>query len=95
MRIHYSFQWPTLVCDYFKITATEGNGTGETLQQFPLSPQDYVLADRGHCHAGGIHFATRNQAYVAVRLNQDGSRYRLGPEKTQVQSEQERDAVAA
>src|SRR6266700_2386650 len=25
-RIHYSFQWPSLACDYFKITAAEGNG---------------------------------------------------------------------
>src|SRR5438132_4241539 len=55
-RIHYSFQWPSLACDYFKITAAEGNGTGESLQQFPLSPQDYVLADRGYCRANGIHF---------------------------------------
>ena len=69
-RIHYSFQWPTLACDYFKITATEGEGTGESLQQFPLSPQDYVLADRGYCKASGIHFAVRNQAHVVVRLNQ-------------------------
>ena len=73
-RIHYSFQWPSLACDYFKITASEGDGTGEALQQFPLSPQDYVLADRGFCRANGIHFATRHQAYVAVRLNQHGIR---------------------
>lgn len=73
-RIHYSFQWPTLACDYFKITATKGNGTGESLQQFALNPQDYVLADRGYCKATGIHFAVRNQAYVAIRLNQNGIR---------------------
>jgi Transposase DDE domain len=73
-RIHYSFQWPTLACDYFKITATEGEGTGESLQQFPLGPQDYVLADRGYCKASGIHFAVRNQAYVIVRLNQQSIR---------------------
>jgi hypothetical protein len=73
-RIHYSFQWPSLACDYFKITAAEGNGTGESLQQFPLSPQDYLLADRGYCRANGIHFAARSQAYVAIRLNQHGIR---------------------
>lgn len=73
-RIHYSFQWPSLACDYFKITAAEGEGTGESLQQFPLSPQDYVLADRGYCRANGIHFAARNQAYVTIRLNQHGIR---------------------
>ena len=73
-RIHYSLQWPTLACDYFKITATEGNGTGESLQQFPLNRHDYVLADRGFCKATGIHFAVRNQAYIIVRLNQDSIR---------------------
>ena len=40
----------------------------------PLSAQDYVLADRGYCRANGIHFAARNQAYVAIRLNQHGIR---------------------
>jgi hypothetical protein len=77
-RIHYSFQWPTLACDYLKITATEGNGTGDSLRHFPLSPQDYVLADRGYCQASGIHFAVHNQAYVTVRLNPDSIRLQQG-----------------
>ena len=77
-RIHYSFQWPTLACDYFKITATEGNGTGDSLRHFPLRPQDYVLADRGYCQASGIHFAVHNQAYVTVRLNPDSIRLQQG-----------------
>ncbi len=67
-RIHYSFRWPTLQCDYFKITAVEGNGNGESLRQFPLRPQDYILADRGYCQATGIHFAASKKAYVMVRL---------------------------
>ncbi len=73
-RIHYSFRWPTLQCDYFKITAVEGNGNGESLRQFPLRPQDYILADRGYCQATGIHFAASKKAYVMVRLNPDGIR---------------------
>jgi hypothetical protein len=71
-RIHYSLQWPTLVCDYFKITAAEGKGDGESLRQFPLKPRDYVLVDRGYCHASGIHYAAGRKAYLAVRLNPDG-----------------------
>jgi len=71
-RIHYSFQWPTLACDYFKITATEGKGSGESLRHFPLNPQDYVLVDRGYCHASGIHYASSKKAYLIVRLNPDG-----------------------
>ncbi len=73
-RIHYSFRWPTLKCDYFKITAVEGNGNGESLRQFPLRPQDYILADRGYCQATGIHFAASKKADVMVRLNPDGIR---------------------
>jgi hypothetical protein len=70
-RIHYSLQWPTLVCDYFKITATAGTGNGESLRQFPLKPRDYVLVDRGYCHASGIHYAASRKAYLTVRLNPD------------------------
>src|ERR1700733_5053868 len=71
-RIHYSFQWPTLACDYFKVTATEGKGTGETLRHFPLNPQDHILVDRGYCHASGIHYVASKSAFVTVRLNPDG-----------------------
>lgn len=68
-RIHYSFQWPTLRCDYFKLTATEGKGTGETLRQYPVTPGDLILVDRGYCQAAGIHHVAEGQAWVTVRLN--------------------------
>ena len=68
-RIHYSFQWPTLRCDYFKLTATEGKGTGETLRQYPVSPGDLILVDRGYCQAADIHHVTGGKAWVTVRLN--------------------------
>lgn len=68
-RIHYSLQWPTLRCDYFKLTATEGKGTGETLRQYPVSPGDLILVDRGYCQAGGIHHVAAGKAWVTVRLN--------------------------
>jgi hypothetical protein len=71
-RIHYSLRWPTWKCDFFKVTATEGKGTGENLQQFPLQAGDYALADRGYCHASGIHSAVSQGAFVTVRLNPDG-----------------------
>jgi len=71
-RIHFSLQWPTLVCDHFKITAAEGKGNGESLRQFPLKPRDYIIVDRGYCHASGIHYAAGQKAYLAVRLNPDG-----------------------
>lgn len=71
-RIHYSLRWPDWKCDFFRVTAAEGKGTGESLQRFPLRAGDHVLADRGYCHASGIHYANQRQAWVAVRLNPDG-----------------------
>ena len=71
-RVHYSFQWPTMICDYFKVTGSEGLGTGESLQQFPINPGDFVMVDRGYCHANGIHFVAEQKAWVTVRLNPNG-----------------------
>ena len=73
-RIHYSFQWPTMVCDYFKITPIEGIGNGESLQHFPIKAREFLLADRGYCQASGIHFVAEKDAYLTVRLNPNGIR---------------------
>jgi hypothetical protein len=71
-RIHYSLRWPSLRCDYFKLSPVEGEGTGESLRQFPMVRGEHILADRGYCHASGIHFVAEQNSYVAVRLNPDG-----------------------
>jgi len=73
-RIHYSLQWPGLSCDYFKLTSTEGKGTGEALSQYPLGNGDYLLADRGYCRAQDFHHATGKGARTLVRLNPSGIR---------------------
>lgn len=73
-RIHYSLQWPGLSCDYFKLTPTEGKGTGEALAQYPLSPGDHVLADRGYCRAQDFHHAASQGARTLIRLNPSGMR---------------------
>jgi hypothetical protein len=71
-RIHYSLRWPALGCDYFKLSPVEGNGTGESLRQFPITCGEHILADRGYCHASGIHYAAERKSYITVRLNPDG-----------------------
>jgi hypothetical protein len=68
-RIHYGVRVPSLVCDFFKITETEGQGSGESFTQFPIEPGDYVLADRGYCTARGIHYVASRGAYLCVRVN--------------------------
>ena len=54
-RIHYSVSLPSLSCDFFKLTATKGGGTGESFSQFAIQKGDYILADRGYSTANGIH----------------------------------------
>ena len=68
-RIHYSVCLPSLACDFFKLTETEGQGTGESLTQFPVGTGDYILADRGYSTAKGIRYVVANGAYVTVRVN--------------------------
>jgi hypothetical protein len=70
-RVHYSLQWPSLRCSFFKLTATEGEGTGESLGHFPVKAGEYLLADRGYCRATSIHHVAARGAYLTVRLNPD------------------------
>lgn len=85
-RLHYSFQWPTLACDFFRLTAGKGPGTGESLRPYPFQAGECVLADRGYCHGPGLQAAARQGAFVTVRLNPhtvrlqnaDGSPFALG-----------------
>jgi hypothetical protein len=71
-RIHYSLSWPALQCDYFKLSPVEGEGTGESLRQFPMAHGEHILADRAYCHASGIHYTAEQNSHVTVRLNPDG-----------------------
>ena len=68
-RIHYSVSLPSLSCDYFKLTETEGVGTGESFTQFAIQDGDYILADRGYSTANGIHHATERKSFITVRVN--------------------------
>jgi hypothetical protein len=68
-RIHYSVQLPSLTCDFFRLTATEGKGTGESFFQYSIKKGDYIIADRGYSTASGIHHVVSKKAYVMVRVN--------------------------
>ncbi len=68
-RIHYSVQLPSLTCDFFKLTATKGKGTGESFFQYSIKKGDYIIADRGYSTASGIHHVVSKMAYVMVRVN--------------------------
>jgi hypothetical protein len=68
-RIHYSVQFPSLACDFFRLTATKGRGTGESFFQYSIKKGDYIIADRGYSTASGIHHIVSKKAYVIVRVN--------------------------
>ncbi len=68
-RIHYSIELPSLCCDFFKLTETQGKGTGESLTQFPVQADDYIIADRGYSTARGLHYIASKKAHAIVRLN--------------------------
>lgn len=68
-RIHYSVRVPTLVCDYFKLTPTQGKGSGESFERFPINNGDFIIADRGYSRAPGIAYAASAGAYVLVRVH--------------------------
>ena len=68
-RIHYSVRLPSLTCDFFRLTGTQGAGTGESLTQFPIERGDRILADRGYSTGRGIGHVAESGGQVTVRVN--------------------------
>lgn len=68
-RVHYSVRLPSLECDFFKVTAAKGQGTGESFKQFPIQSGDHVIGDRGYGTANGIEHVSRRQGFLLVRMS--------------------------
>ena len=68
-RLHFSLRLPELSCDFFQITAAEGQGNGEQLRRFPVAAGDIILADRGYSNPPGVAAVYRQDADVIVRVN--------------------------
>ena len=68
-RILYSLQLPSLSCDFFEISATEGEGAGESFRRLPVEPQELVLGDAGYWSSSGIEYVRGRGADVLVRIN--------------------------
>jgi hypothetical protein len=68
-RILYSLQLPTLACDFFEMTPTEGPGTGESFRRLPVRPRELILGDAGYWSVAGIEFVHQQEAAVLVRVN--------------------------
>lgn len=68
-RILYSIQLPSLMCDFLEVTASDGEGNGESLNRLPVARHDLVLADAGYCSVAGIEYVQQRRADVLVRVN--------------------------
>ncbi len=68
-RILYSLSLPSLDCDFFEISGTEGVGTGESLRRVPLAAQDFILGDAGYWSTAEVESAQRRGADVLIRVN--------------------------
>jgi hypothetical protein len=65
-RILYSIRLPNLVCDFFEVTATVGEGSGESLNRLPVDPHELILADAGYCSVAGIEYVWQHGADVST-----------------------------
>ena len=68
-RVHYSICLPSLACDFFAVTETEGMGTGDLFSHFPIREGDYILADCGYSTATDLHHVVSAGGHVTVRVN--------------------------
>jgi hypothetical protein len=68
-RILYRIRLLSLVCDFFEVTATIGEGSGESLNRLPVGPHELILADAGYCSVAGIEYVWHHGADVLVRVN--------------------------
>lgn len=68
-RIHYSLRLPHLDCDYFKLTSSTGEKTGESFKQFPVQKNDCIIGDRGYSKLQGIIYLHQRGAYSLIRVN--------------------------
>ena len=68
-RILYCIRVPSLVCDFFEVTATIGEGSGESLNRLPVGQRELILADAAYCSVAGIEYVWQHGADVLVRVN--------------------------
>ncbi len=68
-RILYSLRLPELLCDYFQLTPSVGEGTGESFARVPVARKDLLMGDAGYCSAPSIESAVVRGADTLVRVN--------------------------
>jgi hypothetical protein len=57
------------MCDFFEVTASGGEGNGESLSRVPVARRELILADAGYCSIAGIEYVKQRGGDVLVRVN--------------------------
>ena len=81
-RLHSSVRLPSLACDYFQLTATEGAGAGESFARIPVQAGDCLVADRGYSTAAGLGRVAAAGGLVTVRVNTGALRFSTVEDQT-------------
>ena len=65
-RIHHSVRLPSLLCDFFGLTAAAGAGTGQSFKRFPINAGDYLLAGQRYSTVAGLRHVEGIDAFATV-----------------------------
>jgi hypothetical protein len=68
-RILYTIGLPELECDFFEVTAAEGNGNGESLTRIPAKSGELILGDAIYGGLPGLLAMKEKGADVLIRVN--------------------------
>jgi DDE family transposase len=68
-RILYTIGLPELECDFFEVTAAEGNGNGESLTRIPAQSGELILGDAIYGGLPGLLAMKQKGADVLIRVN--------------------------
>jgi hypothetical protein len=84
-RMHYCIEIPSLTCQYFELTKTQGENVAEGFNRLPIKEGDYIIGDRGYSKEKGIIHIDQYKGKVLVRVhpknlplyNKDGEKFDL------------------
>jgi hypothetical protein len=60
-RILYSLQLPSLMCDFLEVTASGGEGNGESLNRLPVLRHELILADAAIVPSRGLSMSGKGE----------------------------------
>jgi len=81
-RILYSLQLPSLMCDFLEVTASDGEGNGESLNRLSVARHELILADAGYCSVVGIEYVQQKGRRCAGSRKSSSLRGILAPRQT-------------